>query len=603
MPLELSGLAPAGDILLVLPPFASIDRPSYALHLLQALAAREGCAASVLYANIHFAKRIGEGFYTELCHSPVGKLNGERVFADAAFGGDGRAFAASDLPLLAKENGIDDLAAIAAQWIDDLAQAIARLDYKIVGCNAMFEQTTATIALFRRLKALRPDMTLIVGGALCEGPMARGMLSLSEAIDYVFSGESEETFIDFLRCSRRGERPAARILDGAPCRDLEALPRVDYADYFAQLTAVHPDSQFIAANEIWLPYEGSRGCWWGQKHHCTFCGLNGSGMVYRQRSAQRVYDDLADFAARYPARRVMMLDNIMPHRFFADLLPTLQARKLPLDIFFEQKANLTFRRLRLLREAGVNVIQPGIEALADPLLERMKKGVKARQNIALLRFARALDMVVNWNLLYGFPGDEEADYRQTLALVPLLTHLNPPSGFSARSIDRFSPYHEAAAAFGIESVRPMPAYADVYPADADLGALAYHFVGDYETAARRAPDLIDAVTAAVEDWRAAWFSENAVPPTLAVSPVAADTFAIVDTRPVAVKRVHLIDGLRARAALAESAPDDAAALWAIENRLAVRLGDIVVPLATTDAASFADMFDARAEARQSELAA
>ena len=244
-------------------------------------------------------------------------------------------------------------------------------------------------------------------------------------------------------------------------------------------------------------------------------------------------------------------------------------------------------------------IEPGVSepAVIEPVVE------EARQNIALLRFARALDMVVNWNLLYGFPGDDEADYRQTLDLAPLLTHLNPPSGFSALSIDRFSPYHEAPESFGIAGVQPMPAYADIYPAQVDLAALAYHFVGDYETAARRAPDLVDAVTAAVEAWRAAWFGEGAVPPTLAVSPVTADTFVIVDTRPVAVKHVHLVDAARALAALSESAPGDPAAAWAIANKVAVRIGDIVVPLATTDAVSFAEMFDARAEARQSELAA
>ena len=31
--------------------------------------------------------------------------------------------------------------------------------------------------------------------------------------------------------------------------------------------------------------ETSRGCWWGQRMHCTFCGLNGSGMVYRSAEA------------------------------------------------------------------------------------------------------------------------------------------------------------------------------------------------------------------------------------------------------------------------------------------------------------------------------
>lgn len=32
-----------------------------------------------------------------------------------------------------------------------------------------------------------------------------------------------------------------------------------------------------------LVLEGARGCWWGEKHHCTFCGLNGSLMKFRSK--------------------------------------------------------------------------------------------------------------------------------------------------------------------------------------------------------------------------------------------------------------------------------------------------------------------------------
>jgi hypothetical protein len=61
-----------------------------------------------------------------------------------------------------------------------------------------------------------------------------------------------------------------------------------------------------------------------------------------------------------------------------------------------------------------------------PLLRRMDKGVSAPQNIALMRYARAISLSLTWNLLYAFPRPTR-DYEQTLALVPLL-HLNPSGG-------------------------------------------------------------------------------------------------------------------------------------------------------------------------------
>src|SRR5262249_51859847 len=144
----------------------------------------------------------------------------------------------------------------------------------------------------------------------------------------------------------------------------------------------------------------------GQKHHCTFCGLNGQTMAFRAKSPDRVLSELKELLAKHPSNKVSMVDNIMPHPYFRDFLPRL-GRQLPgLHVFYEQKANLSLDQVLTLKRAGVAVIQPGIEALCSSLLKRMDKGVSASQNLTLLRYARAADLAVNWNLLYAFPGDQ-----------------------------------------------------------------------------------------------------------------------------------------------------------------------------------------------------
>lgn len=616
MQIDLSSIPAGGDVLLILPPFAGIDRPSFGLHLLQALAKQDGFRVTVLYANIHLAHELGEELYNDICYSDCGLFTGERIFAEAAFGKGYRTarppagpatMSCIDTPQEPSDRDIlvtSELVEKAECWVDALAGAIARLDYSVVGCNLMFEQTAATVALFRRLKALRPDLTLIAGGSLCEGQMAHGILSLSDAFDHVFSGESEETFVQFLKRRNSGKLdPRERIVEGKPCLDLNALPNVAYEDFFEQFAAVFPESKILNHGGVWLAYEGSRGCWWGQKHHCTFCGINGTGMTYREKTAERVYGDLAEFTRRYPTRKLMMLDNIMPHRYFNDLIPMLSSEKLELDIFYEQKANLTFKKMRALADAGINIIQPGIESLSDNMLHLMKKGVQARQNIAMLRFARTVEMAVNWNLLYGFPGDLEVDYRQMVDLIPLLAHLNPPSGLCHLSIDRFSPYHTDPERYGIRAMWPERSYFSVYPADSDLGSLAYHFEGDYDTAARRDPDLVDELNSAIEFWRAQWEDQDKVPPVLAVRALGDDAFLIVDTRDIRAKAFQFVDRVQAKAALIETRPGDSASRWAIDNQLAVRIADIVVPLAVTDRTLLAELLDERDEHRQGRLAA
>ena len=120
-----------------------------------------------------------------------------------------------------------------------------------------------------------------------------------------------------------------------------------------------------------------------------------------------------------------MIDNILPHSYFRTVLPRLAEELPPVRIFYETKSNLNLEQVQLLRRAGVDRIQPGIEALSSSLLRRMKKGVLARQNLALLRYARAPGLALTWNLLCEFPGDQREDYEATLALIPLIHHLSP----------------------------------------------------------------------------------------------------------------------------------------------------------------------------------
>jgi radical SAM superfamily enzyme YgiQ (UPF0313 family) len=63
--------------------------------------------------------------------------------------------------------------------------------------------------------------------------------------------------------------------------------------------------------KVRLPFESARGCWWGMRHHCTFCGLNGQTMAFRAKRPQRVLEELRDLARRYHSFKFMAVDNII----------------------------------------------------------------------------------------------------------------------------------------------------------------------------------------------------------------------------------------------------------------------------------------------------
>src|SRR5207247_1824899 len=125
-------------------------------------------------------------------------------------------------------------------WIDRVARAVVARRYRIVGATTTFMQTTASLALLNRIKTLDPDTITMLGGANCEGEMAEGLAALDTKVDYIFSGESEETFAPFIQRILAGERPPERIVTGRPCENMDAIPHVSAGDYFVQRAAFLP---------------------------------------------------------------------------------------------------------------------------------------------------------------------------------------------------------------------------------------------------------------------------------------------------------------------------------------------------------------------------
>ncbi|PRW62415.1 RiPP maturation radical SAM C-methyltransferase, partial [Actinopolyspora mortivallis] len=224
-----------------------------------------------------------------------------------------------------------------------------------------------------------------------------------------------------------------------------------------------------------LVLEGARGCWWGEKHHCTFCGLNGSFMTFRSKSPERFHEELVTLAGRHRMLDVYLVDNILDMEYLRTLLPWIADSGHDFRIQCEIKSNMRYEQLRELVRAGVVQVQPGIENLSSRVLDIMKKGVGGCQNVRMLRDARSLGLTVMWNFLYGFPGEKEEDYLPLLDQFPALAHLPPMDGASRIALERFSPYFNVPE-LGFPERSPDEQYAITYDLPPEeLAELAYLF--------------------------------------------------------------------------------------------------------------------------------
>ncbi|GAA4932769.1 RiPP maturation radical SAM C-methyltransferase [Streptomyces coeruleoprunus] len=574
-------------------PWARTDTPSIQCGLLQAVLSSFGHDARSLYPNLELSAELGAGLYETLTEAPSERVHlfGEWLFGPAAFGvaHDEEEYRAHfpEVPEICASAGLSWEAVTALRserlpaWIDELAAREMWAGFDIVGFTSTFLQNVAALALARRLKEARPELVVVFGGANYDGDMGPEYLRSFPFIDYVVVGEGDVAFPRLAAAVARGERPTALPgvcgrgahgeveppAPGARTRTMDALPPPLYDDYFSAVEALGR-TNVIGRNTQRLLVEFSRGCWWGEKHHCTFCGLNALGMQYRAKSPGQALAELEELMRRHRVLAVDAVDNILDMAYLGTLCTTLRASPWDVALFFEVKANLTREQVRLLSEAGVWKIQPGLESLSSDVLRLMRKGSSRLLNVRLLKWAHYYGVRVDWNLLTGFPGETDEDYTGQTALVPLLTHLEPPAGVGRIWLERFSPYFTDPS-FGMQQVKPKAAYRFAYPVPGiDHSRIAYFF--DYEAPGVASADAVAGLAKAVEGWQRAWESDDRPQLTYRRGP---DWLTVLDTRG-GRRRKATLTGWRARAyELCGDAPRGAARV----HRELVELGLLTGP--------------------------
>ncbi len=560
------------DVCLVTMPYAGVERPSLALGLLKAGLTARGIAAKCLYANISFAEEIGLYHYGFISNDLVGIFLSDWTFAGAAFPefnpDHTDYFQTIDYTDPEHVRQLWSVRHQAAPFIQRVAEQVLALNPRIVSCSSTFFQHCASIALLRRIRELDPKVITVMGGAHCEGPMGWATHQAFDWVDYVCSGEGDDNFPELCeRLLQHGHLTAAelpygvvgpserqtslatRTIPRASIASLDQLPIPDFEEYFETLE----QSLLRRYVDPGLPLETSRGCWWGQKHHCTFCGLNGEGMGYRSKRPERVLYEMGQLTERYGLRKLFVVDNILDWTFLETVLPVLVHQTPPYSIFYELKANLKYHHVQLLHDAGVRWIQPGIESLEDRVLQLMRKGTSALVNVQLLKWSCQFGIWVFWNFLIGIPGESAPWYRDLMGWLPLIAHLHPPISFIQIRGDRFSPYHEQAEDYGL-ALQPNRAYKYIYPlSDELLNDFAYYFEDWGPQSGRQLTHVVgwkppihltedhETLQDYIKVWQRQFWSNQR--PQLTIVEDSGEDLHITDTRSCRVQESWILEGI------------------------------------------------------------
>ena len=317
------------------------------------------------------------------------------------------------------------------QALVDWLETIDFASYDLIGFSICFNQLISSLTAADRIKKRFPNLPIVIGGSGCVGEIGKSLLQSFPQIDYVISGEGENSLAQLchsLHTPQKSEKLPPQIMSlktvaeiKSSCKgiaDLNQLPVPDFAPYFHEMSLVFPSQPFVPV----LPIEFSRGCWWNK---CTFCNLNLQWRGYRWKTAETMLKEVALQCDRHQCLDFCFTDNALPPKEADIFFSTLATEETDYDFFAEVRVITDPDTPLRYRKGGLSTIQVGIEALSTTLLKKMKKGTSAIENIAAMRQSAEAHIRLDGNLITEFPGSSMEEIQETLKALDYVLPYTP----------------------------------------------------------------------------------------------------------------------------------------------------------------------------------
>jgi hypothetical protein len=288
----------------------------------------------------------------------------------------------------------------------EIVEAILARSPSIVGFGVYIWNVLETTAVVADLKALRPDLTIVVGGP--EVSYETDDLEIARLADHVVQGEADLAFAELVRALRRGERAPRVIAAPLPALERLALPYDEYTD------------RDLAHRVVYV--EASRGC----PYSCEFC-LSSLDVPVRGFALDSFLAAMEQLRRR-GARNFKFVDrtfNLSVKTSSAILRSFLERMEPGLHVHFElipDRLPLELRDLAARFPEGSIQFEIGIQTFneaANRAVSRIQDNEKACENLRFLRDETRVN--VHADLIFGLPGETldsfGASFERLLPLV------------------------------------------------------------------------------------------------------------------------------------------------------------------------------------------
>ncbi|UQA55593.1 B12-binding domain-containing radical SAM protein [Polyangium aurulentum] len=301
-----------------------------------------------------------------------------------------------------------------------LGERLAREGVDLVGISVAFPgQVQPAYSLAYAMRRALPNAHVTVGGpALTQMLLRLQGEALDKALGPFHSAvvyEGEVALLEMARKIERGEDPAAngRVIKGTQVEDMSMLPSPDFEGM--------PMDRYLAP-ELVLPYDPTRGCYWGV---CTFChyGLAEVGTArYRERPVETIVDHLDALSKRYGVRVFYFSQDVFSPRIALKIARALKARGLDLRWGSDMRPerSLSPEKCKELADGGALSTALGVESASPRVLSLIDKGIPVDDvRNAIQNLSRA-GVAVEAMCFSDFPTES---YREAMDTVRFVRNL------------------------------------------------------------------------------------------------------------------------------------------------------------------------------------
>jgi anaerobic magnesium-protoporphyrin IX monomethyl ester cyclase len=308
---------------------------------------------------------------------------------------------------------------------DQIEEYIKEFKPDVVGVSCMFSvQHKVYPQIFAAIKSANANIITVAGGAhvtVCSKEVLE-----DPNCDYVISGESEESLVDFLEVLQG--RKTFESVDGLGwvkentdyvinpklkwIEDLDSLPFPAYHLIGLEQYFGLESSHGIRHEKEYAPIVTSRGC----PAKCTFCSANKMfGYKFRTRSAQNVLDELWFLKKTYGIKEIMFEDdNVTASRkHCTELFQMMIDQKIDLRWDTPNGVGmwtLTDDIIDLMKEAGCVKINFPIESGDQEILKNViKKPLDLKRTKNLFKRCQDIGLDYGTFLVVGMPGEKIED--------------------------------------------------------------------------------------------------------------------------------------------------------------------------------------------------